>query len=66
MDNSYDTIADNTQRWFAVKRLIQDLAQRDLYEFYLACLPDLLHNQNVFMGSRKPDLVDLAQYLDAV
>lgn len=66
IDNSYDIIIDNLERWKAIKHLIRDLAGRDLDQFFLACMPDLLHNQRLFQSTQKADLLDLAQYLDTI
>ncbi len=66
IDNHYDDIIDNTQRWFAIRHLVQDLAERDLDDFLRACMPDLLHNQSLFQSTQKQDLQDLAQYLDVI
>lgn len=66
IDNDYDRIQDNTQRWQAIKHVVQDLRSRDLLEFLQACESDMLHNQSLFMQTQKPDLLALAQYLDTV
>ena len=66
LDNSYDLITDNTQRWLAIKHLVKSLQQRDLHQWMLACTDDLKHNQDLFIKQTKPDLLRLAQYLDTV
>lgn len=65
IDNSYDTITDNQQRWHAVKRTIEKIKQQDLYQWYLSCVPDLLHNQQVFMQQQTPALLKLVDWLAA-
>lgn len=66
MDNSYDLIQDNTQRWFALRSLLQDLADRDLHRWLISCKDDLHHNQDLFIGQNKKDLARLAEYLYTV
>ena len=50
IDNRYDEITDNTQRWLAVKDTIAKLKQLDLHQWYLACYPDIKHNQEHFLN----------------
>jgi hypothetical protein len=47
LDNSYDTVANNTQRWQALKQSIAQ-AKRNLPEIFTAALPDIEHNQHLF------------------
>jgi len=62
IDNSYDAIQDNEQRWQAVKNTIRSISQENHQEWYLKCLPDLVHNQQVF-GNQLPALADLVKFL---
>jgi hypothetical protein len=48
VDNRYDTIEDNTQRWIAVRKCIQTLQQQDMHTWHQDCLDDVLHNQWLF------------------
>jgi len=57
IDNRYDEIADNTQRWLAVKNTIAKLKQLDLHQWYLACYPDIKHNQEHFINGNR-ELLD--------
>lgn len=66
LDNGYDLIRDNTARWLAIRRLVADLATRDLHSWFLRCEEDLRHNQTRFGALDKKDLRDLAEYLDVV
>jgi len=50
IDNRYDEITNNTQRWLAVKNTIAKLKQLDLHQWYLACYPDIKHNQEHFLN----------------
>jgi hypothetical protein len=48
IDNSYDEIVDNTQRWLAVRKSILGIQSRDMHKWFLECLPDIRHNQKIF------------------
>ena len=56
IDNSYDTIVDNTQRCLAIKETLQQIKQQDLHQWYLKCMPDLIHNQQLFIQRSRPSL----------
>lgn len=45
IDNTYDTIKDNTERYLAVRNTIVKIQQQDMHRWYLRCLDDVLHNQ---------------------
>ena len=49
IDNSYDLIRDDTQRWLAVRELLKSLKTQLGESWFLRCLPDLQHNQQHFM-----------------
>lgn len=66
LDNSYDLIEDNTERWLAIKNLIASLCDQDLHQWFKSCQGDLEHNQRLFRDRKKNDLIRLAEYLDAV
>lgn len=51
LDNSYDTIQDNTQRWSAVRTLIHSIKQ-DPRTLFAACVDDVVHNQQLFAASK--------------
>lgn len=65
IDNSYDLIQDNTQRWLAVRQVIENLKQQDLEKWFLECLPDLQHNQQHFMRQEGGAVETLWQRLAA-
>jgi hypothetical protein len=56
IDNSYDTIVDNTQRCLAIKETLQQIKQQDLHQWYLKCMPDMIHNQQLFIQRSRPSL----------
>jgi hypothetical protein len=45
IDNAYDTIEDNTERYLAVRNAIFKIQRQDMHAWYLRCLDDVLHNQ---------------------
>lgn len=64
IDNSYDCINDNNLRWAAVKQTIADInSNKNLHQWYVQCIPDLIHNQNLFMKRCTPALQRLVQQL---
>lgn len=52
IDNTYDTVQDNTLRWSSIVRTVEQIHSQDMHELYLRCLPDLIHNQQVFLQSK--------------
>jgi hypothetical protein len=52
IDNRYDTVQDNTDRYLAVIATIRKLAQINPNALYNSCLDDLQHNQQVFLASK--------------
>lgn len=50
IDNSYDDIEDNTQRWQAIRRLIKDLKNENLHHVFMQCREDIIHNQYRFQN----------------
>lgn len=63
IDNSYDTIESNTDRWLAARQAIQAIKQQDMHAWYLKCLDDVRHNQEVFAAKPHQDLARLLQRL---
>jgi hypothetical protein len=52
MDNSYDSIQDNTERWVAVRSAIAKLKSKDLHTWFESCRSDIEHNQQLFCGTK--------------
>ena len=51
IDNRYDSIADNNQRWQAALNAVRQLVLGpDLQPWYQYCCSDLEHNQKIFTG----------------
>jgi hypothetical protein len=63
MDNTYDTITNNTDRYLAIQRTIRELAQQDPNTLYNSCVEDLVHNQQVFLGTKANRLNTLYERL---
>lgn len=56
IDNSYDDIDNNTQRWMAIKNTIKQIRSQDMHKWFSQCLPDIEHNQKVFKQMTNPAL----------
>ena len=65
IDNSYDDVENNAERWTAIKHTIHKIKQQNLHDWYQQCLPDLQHNQRVFMQTQTPALKRLIDFLTA-
>ena len=52
VDNSYDTIQNNTERWIAVRSVIAQLKSQDLHTWFESCRSDVEHNQQLFCSSK--------------
>jgi hypothetical protein len=63
MDNSYDTIQNNTQRWQKTLQTIQQIQQQDMHEWFQQCVDDVAHNQQLFLSSKYTRLNSLYERL---
>ena len=63
IDNTYDEITDNTQRWLAIRNAILKIQSQNMHEWFLKCLPDVKHNQQIFNDTHKASLNIIAQRL---
>jgi hypothetical protein len=63
IDNTYDTIVDNTARWQAVLKTIQQIQHQDLQAWFNLCLEDVIHNQQLFCTSKTQRLNTLLERL---
>ena len=48
IDSSYDSITNNTERWYAIKKVISDLHSSGSNMIYQQCINDIKHNQQNF------------------
>lgn len=62
LDTTYDTITDNTERWRAIRSVIETV-KRNPQEYFNACLDDILHNQKLFAASKYNRLNSLLERL---
>ena len=66
LDNTYDTVADNTQRYICVRKELDRLNQLNLHDLYISCREDLIHNQELLLSSKYQRLDDLAKQLNSL
>jgi len=66
IDNSYDEITDNTQRWMAVRNSILKIRSQDMHEWFLKCLPDIKHNQKIFLDAHGASLNKIQRKLSCL
>lgn len=64
IDNTYDSVPNNTRRWQMVLQTIKDLRNQDLQKWYAACWEDIEHNQRLFAASKAQRLNSLFAQLD--
>jgi hypothetical protein len=63
IDNSYDTITDNTARWQAVLKTIQQIKNQNMNKWFIDCWSDVSHNQQLFASSKADRLNTLLERL---
>lgn len=63
IDNSYDTETDNVQRWVKIVRAITKLKQQNMHEWFLSCQDDILHNQRLFLSSKRWRLNNIYDFI---
>jgi len=63
LDNSYDEIKNNTDRWVAVRTLITDLHQSSIESLYRQCQEDVEHNMQLFSAREIQSLNTLIEKL---
>lgn len=64
IDHSYDSELNNTDRW---KKLLKEICRLDaqgLDNIFKQCVPDLIHNQQLFLSSKQNRLLELRQKLN--
>ena len=64
LTNSYDTIQNNTQRWQKTLQTIQQIQQQDMNAWFQNCIPDIQHNQQLFLSSKYARLNSLLERLN--
>jgi hypothetical protein len=63
IDNHYDNITNNTRRWIALRNTIQQIRSQDMHKWFLECIPDVIHNQQIFRLMQTPSLNNITQRL---
>ena len=63
IDNSYDSEKDNTQRWLKIVDAIADVKKQNMKEWFMNCLVDVRHNQQLFVASKYNRLNNLLERL---
>ena len=63
IDNSYDLVQDNTQRWQQTLQTIQQIQQQDMHTWFQKCHDDIEHNQQLFLSSKYARLNNLLERL---
>jgi len=64
IDNSYDLETDSVQRWIKIVSAIRKIQQQNMHDWFLQCLDDVRHNQQVFLQSKKDRLTQLYRKLN--
>jgi hypothetical protein len=59
----YDTIQNNTQRWKTIRSIIAQIKQNPA-EYFVRCLEDVHHNQQLFLDSKYLRLNSLLERLN--
>jgi hypothetical protein len=62
VDNTYDTIQNNTERWLAVKLVIEHI-KKNPAKYFEQCLDDIQHNQQLFLSNKYSRLNNLLERL---
>lgn len=66
INNTYDTIHDDTERWRHLFREIARIRTLDPTEFIAACENDLIHNQQLFLSNKQDRLNNLLNRLQTL
>lgn len=64
IDPAYDSIADTTDRYACIMRLLEDMftsGHMSMHQLYQACMPDMEHNQQHFLDLKQDRLNSLLE-----
>ena len=64
LDQSYDSEEHTTKRWMYAQKSVLDtvsLNNAQLHDMYMACKPDLLHNQQLFLSNKRERIIKLLE-----
>jgi hypothetical protein len=59
IDNRYDLETNNTQRWQMIVESVKQIKSQNMHAWYLSCLDDIRHNQQLFLQSKHNRLNNL-------
>ena len=65
LDNRYDAIENNTQRWNQLRTMLRALKSQNLRKVFDACKNDIIYNQIKFLSSKYNRLKSLQEDLNA-
>ena len=51
IDNSYDSVEDNTERFKLCVESVKKIKNQDMHAWYQRCLPDIIYNRERFINS---------------
>jgi hypothetical protein len=63
LDNTYDTVQDNTKRYFAVRNLIESMQQQGVSQLFKKCQEGITYNQLNFESRLRAPLNSLLEKL---
>ena len=66
IDNSYDNVVDNTERFIKLISTVNKLSQQDLHAWYQRLAKDAEYNQELFVSSKYSRLEQLAADLNTI
>jgi hypothetical protein len=61
INNNYDSIQNNTERWIAVRSAVAQLKSQDLHTWFESCRDDVEHNQQLFCSEKSQRLNTLLE-----
>lgn len=64
LNNNYDVEINNTKRFIKTIECVEKLNEKNLHEFYVSCREQIIHNQELFLGSKFDRLQKLCGQLN--
>jgi hypothetical protein len=66
IDNSYDNVVDNTQRWLKCRHAIAEIQKKNMQIWFESCRSDVEHNQKLFAQHKYERLNTLLKRLKQI
>jgi len=66
IDNSYDNVVDNTQRWLKCRHAIAEIQKKNMQIWFESCRSDIEHNQKLFAQHKYERLNTLLKRLKQI